>query len=125
MRSSAGQVSEDLPRHINSSVHEQSKGSHEQEVDMEKKKVENERRMIAQPACCRRPPNRPEGFRGFALLVGPSSFFIALLWEEEKEEKEEEAQVLFLPILLRCAATAMWARVPLSLVVVWWLWTSS
>ena len=44
--------------------------------------------------------------------------------EEEEEEEEEDAQVLFLPILFRCAATAMWARVPLSLVVVWWLWTS-
>ena len=46
---SAGQVSADLPRHISSwttAAYEQSRGSHEQEVEMEKKKAEYERRMI-------------------------------------------------------------------------------
>ena len=39
--------------------------------------------------------------------------------EEEEEEQEEAPQVLFW-----CTGTALWARVPLSLVVVLWLWTS-
>ena len=42
-------VSADLPRHISSwtpAAYEQSRGSHEQEVKMEKKKAEYERRMI-------------------------------------------------------------------------------
>ena len=46
---SAGRVSADLPRHISSwtpAAYEQSRGSHEQEVKMEKKKAEYERRMI-------------------------------------------------------------------------------
>ena len=127
----AGQVSADLPRHISSwapAAYEQSRGSHEQGGgDGEEEGGVREAHARHQPACCRWPPNRPEEIRGLASLVGLSSFFVVLLWEEEKEEKEEEeedTQVLFLPIL-RCAATAMWAWVPLSLVVVWWLWTSS
>ena len=41
-------------------------------------------------------------------------------WKEEEEEEEEGApQVLFSSILLLCAVTTLWARVPLLLFVVW------
>ena len=46
---SAGHVSADLPRHVTSwtpAAYVQPRGSHEQEVEMEKKKAEYERRMI-------------------------------------------------------------------------------
>ena len=51
-----------------------------------------------------------EHLKAMTELVRPSPA------QEEEEEEEEDGQVLFLPILLRCAATARWARVPLSLV---------
>ena len=41
-------------------------------------------------------------------------------WKEEEEEEVEGApQVLFSTILLLCAVATLWARVPLSLFVVW------
>ena len=44
--------------------------------------------------------------------------------KRKKRRKKKTPKSSSLPILFGCAATAMWARVPLSLVVVWWLWTS-
>ena len=113
---SAGQVSADLPRHISSwtpAAYQQSRGSHEQEVEREEEGGVREAHDRHQPACCRRPPNRPEEIRGLASLVGPSSFFVVLLWEEEKEEEEEQEEAF--QVLFWCADTALCAQVPLSL----------
>ena len=57
-----------------------------------------------------------------AAMDGPRPLLLDGCWEEAEEEEEEEtqaAQDLFLPFLSLCANTAMWARVPLSLFVVW------
>ena len=48
-----------------------------------------------------------------ASVDGPCPFML-VLWEEEEEEEEEEASTSSW-----CAGTALWARVPLSLFVVW------
>ena len=66
-----------------------------------------------EPACCRRPPNRPEGIRGLASFFWPSSSFVVLFWEEEEEEEEEQEEAL--QVLFWCADTALCAQVPLSL----------
>ena len=61
---SVGQVSADLPRHVSSwtpAAYEQSKGSHEKEKEKGKEEAElREAHASPGPACCRRPPTRPD-----------------------------------------------------------------
>ena len=114
---SAGQVSADLPRHVSSwtpAAYKQSRGSHEQVVEMEKKDAEYKRRMIVlnQRVADGLPigPKEYEAWRRWSGLPPSSSYSSGKRREEEEEEQEEALQVLFW-----CADTALCAQVPLSL----------
>ena len=94
---SAGQVSADLPRHISSwtpAAYEQSRGSHEQEVEIEKKKkAEYERRMIDinQRVADGLPigPKEYEAWRRFSGLPPSSSYSSGKRRKRKKRSKRK------------------------------------